>query len=97
MTHFRAVTRTGTVYDGDGRLRIFSPRTGTDVFTPVHQTSIPQERVAQCTSAQELHALARSLPYVEVPVIGERFYAAGFSQWRLSTEVVEVEVLEGDD
>lgn len=95
MVDFRAVTFSGAVYEYRGSiLSVESKRSlGSTVFKPLYMKSAKDPVTMPWDVADGL------TPWhdVDKPVVGERFYAAGLSEWRISTEIVSVKELEPEE
>jgi hypothetical protein len=97
MTNFLAVTETGTTYRMQGGILLYeSKRIGTFTFRPYRMAAFDRMAV-KAETQNEFWEYVATLPEVKLPVVGLSFFAAGLSQWRLSTPVVSVEELESVD
>lgn len=91
MRKFRAVTKSGTVYESDGStVRITS--------SPGRQYSIRPWRMAvldrKNISSDDCWEQVRALPDAEIPVVGLSFYVSGRDEWRMSTPIESVEIFD---
>lgn len=95
---FKAVTENGTVYEGGdgGRIRI-TDEYGPYTFMPLTMKAVFHEDIPDGLTYNQMFDHIRTLPEVEVPLVGASLYVAGFNEWRLSTAIETVEVYKDKD
>lgn len=92
MKNWVAVTESGSVYTlDDGFLNINSKRSGEFVFRPWFIKSVPHPFEGE--KYELTWETLGELESVEVPVVGEHIYASSRDEWRLSTVVESVKVM----
>lgn len=95
MKLFFARTESGTIYLSDGQfVRIISP--GLDPYTinVIQAKVIDRDTFPEEVTQEMFWKLLQAGEPSDIPVVGKSFLVSGFSDWRLSTDMVEVIELE---
>lgn len=97
LRHFRAVTETGKVYRyTGGSVQIFDGGLLVENVRAVHFSVLDYEELlaANQDGGVGFWPFLRALPQADAPEVGKSMYISNFSSWKVSTPVVEVEILE---
>lgn len=98
MTHWIATTKSGTTYTYKyGRVRINSERTGESYFTVWTFKTFEFNEISDLNIREALAYFNDALPNADMPEVGKHIYVAGIDEWRISTRVVEVKILEDEE
>ena len=91
MKKFRAVTKTGAVYESDGHLVTISGSTSgyKGYIRPGFMYAVDRAMLGT-----EGWGSIHSLPQADVPVVGLSLYVADRNEWRLSTPIESLEVFD---
>lgn len=98
MKRFRAVTRSGTVYESNGHsVRIDSDRSGVTVIRPWFLRAFDRHDIpAEAETSREIFDYIHSLDPVDEPVVGLSLYVSGIDEWRISTPIESLEVFDDE-
>lgn len=93
MKNFTARTESGTTYTlKDGVLVVVTASGYAEAFKPIALYAIDRSKMGNpYTEAGIAAAVLEHGEQVDLPVVGKSLYVSGLRNWRLSTELVEVE------
>jgi hypothetical protein len=97
MTAFFARTESDTIYLSDGQfVRIIHPESQYTI-NAAQTRVIDRALLEEDGTKKKFWELVLEQPVADLPEVGKSFLVSGFSEWRLSTDMVEVVKLDAPE